>query len=309
VTLGRPLSRPLSLLQPFIHNFMRLKADLLLLLVTLLWGSAFAIMRVAARHEIVFLLNGSRFLLGGLLLLPFARMKGAFTRKNWFFVVLAGCALFIAAFFQQSGLKTTTAGNGGFITILYAVDVPIILWIGWRERPALKTWLAVAAAGFGGFLLSTGGSYKIAPGDLLIFIGSFFWALHVVIIGKGQGKIAPLPFASGQYLVCGLLNLVVGAFTERPSQGDLLSILPAILYTAIFSIAIGFTLQVIAQKHTPSSDAALILSLEAVFAAAFGWLFLKEMLSPIQLSGCAFILAAVMIVQFGSGKILRRRKS
>ena len=266
-------------------------------------------MRVAAQYDSIFLLNGSRFLLGGLLILPFARMKGAITRKNMLPVILAGVALFVAASFQQAGLKTTTAGNGGFITILYVVIVPMILWIGWRERPALRTWLAVAAAGSGGFFLSTGGTFKIAPGDLLIFVGSFFWAMHVVVVGKSQAHIPSLPFASGQYLVCGALNLVLGAFVEHPSQEVMFSLVPAILYTAVISIAIGFTLQVVAQRHTPANDAALILSLEAVFAALFGWIFLEEVLSPIQLAGCFLILAAVLLVQFGSGKMLSRGKN
>lgn len=282
---------------------MRLKADLLLLLVALLWGSAFAVMRVAAGHNTIFLLNGSRFLLGGLLLLPFAKARGAFSRRNLIYVFLAGFALFAAVGFQQAGLATTTAGNGGFITILYVVAVPIILWIGWRERPSLRVWLAVGAAVLGGFLLSTAGTYRIASGDLLIFIGSFFWAMHVVVVDKAQGRIAALPFAVGQYLVCGFLNLGTGALLERPSPADWLYVLPAILYTAVFSIAIGFTLQVIAQKHTPANDAALILSAEAVFAALFGWLFLHETLLPVQMAGCGLILAAVLLVQIKNGKI------
>lgn len=285
---------------------MRIKADLLLLLVTVLWGSAFAVMRVAAQYDIVFLLNGSRFLLGGLLILPFARMRGGLNRGNIHFVILAGFALFAAVFLQQAGLKTSPAGNGGFLTILYVVIVPAILWIGWKERPAPRIWLAIAAAVLGGFLLSTGGLYKATRGDLLIFIGSFFWAMHVVVVGRAQGRIAALPFASAQYLLCGMINLLVGAFLEQPSTGVMVLLLPSILYTAVLSIAIGFTLQVIAQKHTPTNDAALILSLEAVFAALFGWIFLGETLRAIQMTGCGFILAAVLLVQFGGGKILDR---
>ncbi|MEW6094704.1 MAG: DMT family transporter [Chloroflexota bacterium] len=287
---------------------MRLKADLLLLLTALLWGSAFAVMRVAAQYDIVFLLNGSRFLLGGLLLLPFTGMRGAVTCKNLVYVLLAGFALYVAVYFQQVGLATTTAGNGGFITILYVVVVPVILWIGWRETPALKTWLAVAAAVAGGFLLSTGGRYEVASGDWLIFIGSFFWAMHVVVVGRAQGRIALLPFAAGQYLVCGLFNLVTGAIVERPTSEVMLALVPAILYTAVFSIAVGFTFQVLAQKHTPANDAALIMSLEAVFAALFGWIFLKENLSLVQLAGCLLIMAAVVLVQFRSGKMQKNIK-
>ncbi len=255
---------------------MRIKADLTLVLVALLWGSAFVAMRIAAGHNTIFFLNGWRFLLGGLLLLPFSKLKGAFNRQNILYVLLAGFALYAAVGFQQAGLTTTTAGNGGFITILYVIVVPIILWIGWRERPALKVVLAIIVAVIGGFLLSTAGTYHIASGDLLIFAGSFFWGMHVVVVGKVQGHMSALAFAVGQYFACGIFCFITGFFVETPSWQDMYYVLPAILYTAVFSITIGFTLQVIAQKHTPTNDASLILTSEAVFAALFGWIFLKE---------------------------------
>jgi drug/metabolite transporter (DMT)-like permease len=280
---------------------MRLKADLLLLLVTILWGSAFVAMRLAAGHNTIFLLNGSRFLLGGLLLVPLTRFKGAYTRANLPFVALAGFALYGAVAFQQAGLATTTAGNGGFITSLYVVIVPILLWVFWRDRPLPITWIAVFMAIAGGFLLGTGGSFRVRPGDMWIFIGSFFWAMHVLLVGKAQGKIEPLPFAFGQFVFCGALNQITGALFEHPTSADMLYVLPAILYTGIFSVALGFTFQVIAQKHTPMNDAAVILSLESVFAALFGWIFLREYLLPVQLAGCALILAAVILVQVKNG--------
>jgi drug/metabolite transporter (DMT)-like permease len=282
---------------------MRLKADLTLLLVTVLWGSAFAVMRVAAGHGIIFFLNGARFLLGGLLLLPFVRLRRTYNRTNLPFVCGAGFALFVAVGLQQAGLRTTTAGNGGFITSLNVVIVPIILWLVWKERPARLTWLTVLLAIAGGYLLSTAGSFRVRSGDVLILISSVFWALHVVLVGKVQGKIESLPFALGQFLVCGVLNLISGVFAEHPSPTEMLAILPAILYTGIFSVAIGFTLQVVAQKHTPANDAVLILSMESVFAVLFGWLLLGETLQPVQIAGCVIILAAVVIVQIRNGKM------
>ncbi|MGD0613317.1 MAG: DMT family transporter [Anaerolineales bacterium] len=282
---------------------MRLKADLLLVLVTLLWGTAFVVLRVAAGHGTVFFLNGTRFLLGGLLLLPLTKLKGVFNRKNIPYVGLAGVSLYGAAGFQQAGMAYTTASNAAFITSLSVVIVPFILWVFWRERPSLVLGIAVLMAILGGFLLSTAGTFRINPGDLLILVGSFFWALQVVVVGKSQGQMDALPFALGQYLVCGTLNLITGVFFERPSRADMVFVLPAILYTAVFSVAIGFTLQVVGQKHTPASDAALILSLEAVFTAFFGWLFLHEMLLPVQVVGCGIILSAVILVQIKHVKI------
>ena len=282
---------------------MRLKADLTLLFVTILWGSAFAVMRLAAGHGSVFLLNGLRFLLGAALLLPFTKLQKAFNRSTLVYVGLAGFALYVAVGLQQVGLVTTTAGNAGFITSLYVVIIPLLSLILWKERPSRLTGVAGMMAILGAFLLSTGGSFQVRSGDLFIFIGSFFWAMHVIVVSKVQGSMEALPFALGQFMVCSVLNLVTGIFIEHPSQTEMLSLLPAILYTGVFSIAIGFTLQVVAQKHTPPNDAALIMSLESVFAVLFGWAFLRETLLPIQGAGCIMILVAVVLVQVKNGKM------
>ena len=282
----------------------RLRADLLLILVAIFWGSGFVFMRQAAGHGTIFLLNGSRFILGGLLLLPFTELKNSIDRTNIFYIFLAGFALFCASYLQQSGLVSAPAGNAGFITSLYVVIVPMMTWVLWRERPSslIVTGLAVLLAVSGGFLLSTRGSFQVRTGDILIFVAAFFWAIHVIVVGKGQRKIKPLPFALGQFLICGILNLVTGSLVERPTGAELLFILPAILFTGVFTVALGFTFQIIAQKHTTPNDAALILCLESVFAAFFGWMFLHEGLLPIQIAGCVLILVAVVLVQIKNGK-------
>jgi drug/metabolite transporter (DMT)-like permease len=285
---------------------MRLKADLTLLFVTVIWGSAFAVMRLAAGHGTIFILNGLRFLLGALLLLPFLKQRGVFKRSNLGLVGLAGLVLYVAVGLQQAGLATTTAGNGGFITSLYVVIVPIIMWVVWKERPSALTWVAVLMALTGGFLLSTAGSFQFRAGDLLIFLSSIFWAAHVVIVGRVQERMDALPFAMGQFAVCAILNLITGLFLERPTWAVMQVVLPAILYTGILSVGVGFTLQVVAQKHTPANDAALILSLESVFAVFFGWLFLREVLLPIQIAGCLLILAAVVLVQVRNGTMVKK---
>ncbi|GAB4483450.1 MAG: DMT family transporter [Anaerolineales bacterium] len=276
----------------------RLKADLTLLFVTLLWGSAFAVLRQALDPGLVFYLNGLRLLLGGALLIPLSRWQKEKVEKSLIApVLLTGAALFTGVALQMIGLATTSAGNAGFLTSLYVVFVPFLLWARWGEKPSPLLLLAVALAILGGFLLSTAGTYRLAPGDLWVAASAIFWALHVVLIGRFAGKVPSIAYAAGQFFVAGLLSLLMALLRETPSAAGLMALLPSILYTGVFSIAAGFTLQVYGQRHTPSGDAALILSLEAVFAAFFGWLLLGEILLPLQLLGCGLILAGVLLSQ------------
>lgn len=282
---------------------MRLKADLLLFLVAILWGSAFAAQRVAGQLGSVYLFNGARFLLAALILFPFIRrMKIA--REQWLWMSAAGTVLFIGSAFQQTGLLTTTAGNAGFITSLYVVIVPFVMFIGWKEKPH---WLAVAAvllAGLGAFLLSTGGRFEVRAGDALELAGALFWAFHVVLLGKFASKFEAISFSAGQLLIGSALNFMTGTLFERPDLSQPLPLLGAIVYTAFISLGLGYTLQIWGQKHTPPTDAAIILSLESVFAVIAGWLVLEEKLAPIQIIGCIIIFAAVILSQAkGWGKI------
>lgn len=281
---------------------MRLKADLTLLLVALVWGSAFAAQRIIGEMGNVFLFNGLRFLLGALLLWPFLRGKPSLDRSGWKWVFIAGTVLFVASALQQAGLVYTTAGNAGFITSLYVVLVPIVLFFGWKERPFWTQIVAVFLAISGGYLLSTGGEFHIQSGDLLELAGALFWAFHVVVLGKFASRYDALRFSAGQFLVSGMLNLGVGAFTESIPMAQIWLFVGALLYTAIFSVGVGYTLQVWAQRHTPPTDAAILLSLEAVFAVLFGWLVLGEVLSPIQALGCGLIFVAVLLAQIQIGR-------
>ena len=149
----------------------RLKADLTLLLVSVIWGSAFVAQRVAAEHMGVYLFNGLRFLLGALVLLPLALRRQAQapppTWKTLPWMLLAGALIFAGASLQQLGMRYTTAGNAGFITGLYVVLIPIILAVGWRQPPRPVIWIAAALATLGLFLLSTGGRFALALGDAL----------------------------------------------------------------------------------------------------------------------------------------------
>jgi drug/metabolite transporter (DMT)-like permease len=278
---------------------MRFKADLTLFFISMLWGSSFVFQRIVGQQGGIYFFNGLRFLLGALILLPFLRKQEIVSREQWVWMGLAGAILFVAAALQQAGIQFTTAGNAGFITILSVAIVPFVLLIGWGERPRPLAVVAVIMAGVGAFLLSTGGSFKFQKGDALELAGALFWAMHLVILGKFAARFAPIQFAAGQFLVAGILNLAVGLFFEQPQLSK--DVVGAVIYTAIFSVGIGYTLQVWAQRYTPPTDAALILSLEAVFAMLTGWLFLSETLTTIQIAGCGLILGGVLLTQSQSG--------
>jgi drug/metabolite transporter (DMT)-like permease len=283
---------------------MRLKADLTLLFVSLVWGSAFVAQRVAGQMGSVYLFNGARYLLAALVVLPLAlrvSQSGAptykYPRDQYKWMLIAGFLLFVGSALQQAGMVYTTAGNAGFITSLYVVLVPIALFFVWRETPHWMSIAAVGLAGAGAFLLSTGGRFEVKPGDVLELFGALFWTFHVIVLGKFASKFEALSFSVGQLFVCAILNLGVG-FIAEPMMTFNWQMMFAISYTALFSLGLCYTLQVWAQRHTPPADAALILSLESVFAVISGWLILNEKLVSVQIFGCILIFVAVVLSQF-----------
>ncbi|HSM25280.1 MAG TPA: DMT family transporter [Anaerolineaceae bacterium] len=282
---------------PSSRQLTRFQADLLLLLTAAVWGSGFIAQRIAAPNMNIFIFNGGRFLLGAILLFPLIRFRLKISKSNVIGVVLAGLLLFSAGAFQQAGMITTSAGNAGFITGLYVIFVPIFLWFIWREKQRWNVWVAALIAVFGMLLLSTGGELKLAPGDRLELIGAVLWALHVIVVGKTVQGLHPLHFAIGQFLVCAFLNFSTAMVTDPQGFTQISSLWWTILYNGIASVAIGFTLQGVAQKFAPPTDAALILSMEAVFAAVFGFLILSERFSTEQLIGGFMVLAAIILAQ------------
>ena len=275
---------------------LRLRADLVLLLVAVLWGSAFVAQRVAAQGGSVYFFNAARFLLAALLLLILRRRTTTGTRQvGW--MCVAGAVLFIASALQQAGLLTTSASNAGFLTSLYVVLVPFVVFVGWRQKPRAPAVIAVVLAAAGAYLLSTAGRFAFQAGDALELGGAAFWALHVVLLGKFAARYDAISFSTGQMLVASALNWFAGALVEPAPWPPAEPLIAAVIYTAIVSLALGYTLQIWGQKHTPPTDAAIILSMESVFAAISGVLILGEALLPIQIVGCVLITLAAILAQ------------
>jgi drug/metabolite transporter (DMT)-like permease len=272
-----------------------------MLLAAILWGGGFIAQRVASSELGFFAYNGLRFLLAGLLLLPLCIKYLKSLDKNALWIIPAGLLLFAGSAFQQAGVETTTAGAAGFITGVYVVLVPLFLSLFWKVKVPWVIWLAALAALFGTYLLSTSGKgFSPSRGDMLVLIGSVLWAFHVIVVGMAVKHLNIFLFSVGQFLLCGLINLGCSVFIDPPSISAIQSVWPAIIYGGVFSVAGGFTLQAIGQSKAPTADAALILSLEAVFAALFGAFFLAERMDPVQIAGCAVIMGSILAAQIVS---------
>jgi len=283
------------------------RSDALLLITAGIWGLAFVAQRVGMQYVEPFIFNGVRFALGALSLVPVMMLKITPMRPDTppsCVTVLtgslaAGLALFLGVSLQQVGIVTTTAGKAGFITGLYVVLVPIVS-LTWGQHARRGTWIGVICAATGLYLLSIKSDFSIARGDFLVFLGALCWAAHVHIIGRFAFRIGALRLAFNQYLICAGLSLIVAGICEHPTLDGLLRARVPILYGGVFSVGIAYTLQVVAQKQAHPAHAAIILSLESVFAAIGGWLILGEFLSLRAMLGCALMLAGMIISQLKS---------
>jgi drug/metabolite transporter (DMT)-like permease len=222
--------------------------------------------------------------------------------KLWRSGVLLGALLFVGASLQQLGLVTTTAGKGGFITGLYVVLVPLLLALFWRERVRWNNWAGAGLAVAGLFLLSINLQEKLHlnPGDVWVLIGALAWALHVIAVGKIAPGKDPIRLAAAQYIICALLCAVSALVLEWGMWDGLIKAAPSILYAGVLSTGLAYTGQVVAQRHAPPADAAIIMSLESVFAALSGWLVLNETLTGQQLLGCILMFAGMLLAQVSS---------
>lgn len=297
----------------------KMQSNILLLITAFIWGSSFVAQKSGMDFIEPFTYNGIRTFIGGLVLIPVIYIMGRkkdkdsskpvevseadkAKEKKLLLIggISCGVALFIASSFQQFGVSYTTAGKAGFITTLYVVIVPIIsLLIGKKVRPIM--WLCVAMGAVGLYLLSiTSGSFKLQFGDMLILICAVFFSLHIMVIDYFSPKVDGVKLSCVQFLVSGILGLICMVLFEEPDINAILDCWLPILYAGVLSCGIGYTLQVVAQKHAEATVASLILSLESVFSVICGVIILSESMSARELTGCAIIFAAVIIAQLPS---------
>ncbi|SHM03217.1 DMT family transporter [Phytopseudomonas punonensis] len=280
-----------------------LRADLLMLLTAMIWGSSFVAQRLGMDAIGPFLYSGLRFALAVIVLLPVvmllrrsARPASPISKPVLFGGCVMGAVLALGINLQQVGLLFTSVTNSGFITGLYVIVVPLLgLLLG--HKTGLGIWLGASLAVVGMFLLSVGDGFRIASGDLLQLAGAFVWGIHVLLVSFFAGRHDALILALVQFVTCALISLALALIFEPLPGTEITQALPAILYGGILGVGVGFTLQVIAQKHAIASHAAIILSLEAVFAAIAGALLLSESLSGRGYVGCALMFAGMLLAQ------------
>lgn len=294
-------------------------SDALLFMTAGIWGFAFVAQRMGMDHVGPFTFNGIRFLLGALTLVPLLFLKPSWAtprkqpkrkrsrKKILRASIWLGLFLFLGASFQQMGIVHTTAGNAGFITGMYVVFVPILgLFLG--KKTGFGTVIGVILAALGLYLLSVTGGLNIAWGDLLVLISAVFWACHVLLIGWLSRRAELAKLSITQYLICSALSMIVAVCSETITIEGIQGAMIPILYGGVCSVGIAYTLQVIGQKKAHPAHAAIILSLEAVFAALGGWLILGEVLSTRGMIGAALMLSGILISQLWGMRTQARKK-
>ena len=289
-----------------------MRVNLMLLLTALIWGTAFVAQSAGMDHVQPFTYNGIRTLIGGLVLIPvillFDRLKPAESRpsaeeqrvinKNSLLGgVCCGVVLCVASCFQQFGVSMTTAGKAGFITALYIVIVPLMGVFIKKKIPKI-IWLCVAIAVAGFYLLCVKEGFSIGTGDLLVLCCAFFFSIHIMVIDHfTAGKVDGVRMSCVQFLVAGIMAIVLMFLFEEPTLASVWNARVSILYAGVMSCGVAYTLQILGQKDTDPTTATLLMSLESVFAALSGWVLLHESLSLKEIFGCALVFVAVILAQ------------
>jgi drug/metabolite transporter (DMT)-like permease len=288
-----------------------LRADLLMLLTALIWGTGFVAQTAGMDHIGPYLFSGLRFALGSLCLIPLilrnaktARVPELLLNRGMLRAgIIMGLALALGINLQQVGLLFTSVTNSGFITGLYVIVVPLLgLLLG--HKTGLGTWLGCLLAVVGMCLLSIGDNFHVASGDWLQLIGAFVWGGHVVLVSLFASRHDPIRLAFLQFATCSVVSLLLAVLFEPIALNAIIDAGPALLYGGIVAVGVGYTLQVVAQKHAIASHAAIILSLEAVFAAIAGAWILGEALQLRGYIGCGLMLAGMLLAQLWPKKAL-----
>ena len=285
----------------------KLISFLCLILCTLIWGTTFIAQDTGMDNIGPYTFNSARFFIGFFAVLPFVLL---FEKKKIFIqiknneiqflklIIPVGIFLFLGCIFQQVSLLYTDVANSAFFTIFYVPMVPIIVYFLFSEKLHWSIWPSVFACVVGGYFLSDINNVEVRFGDTLVLIGSVFWALHIIYIGKIIQKF-DLPFfiALIQNLIVATLSFVLVLIFEEVDFSKIKLETIEILYAGILSGGAAFALQIFGQKNISPAPAAIVMSLEGVVAAISAWIILSQILGVNNIIGCFLILCGVLLSQ------------
>ena len=281
----------------------RIQANLILLLTAAIWGAAFVSQNLAMNSMGPLWFVGIRFIIGFLVVLPFAirenrKATTPLNRKNILAYALCGIALLAGAITQQIGMLTTTVTNASFLTGLYVIVVPVLSVIFLRRLPHWIVWPGALLALAGIFYLAGGELSSLVVGDFWIILCAFAFGSQVLLVGIFMsGSDRPLALSAVQFLVTGMGALIIAVFVEPISWDGIVQAAPHLLYSGVVSSGIAYTLQVVGQRWTTAPQAAIFLSSESLFGAFFGALILSERIPVLGYFGCALIFLAMILVE------------
>ena len=277
------------------------------LITTFIWGTAFIAQDTGMDNIGPLTFNAARFFVGFFTILPFALIferKKIFTeiqlnRKKFFkYLFIMGISLFLGTSLQQAALQYTNVANAAFFTVFYVPLVPILLFLIYSQKVHWSIWPSIGLCIYGVYLLSNFSDSEIMKGDTLVILCSIFWALHIIFAGKFMETFdIPIFYAALQGLLVTTLSVISAYIFEDIIISNILLESYSIIYAGVLSGGIAFTLQMFAQKNIEEAPAAIIYSLEGVFAAIAAWIILEQILNINNIIGCFLILIAVIFSQ------------
>ena len=277
------------------------------LLCTFIWGTTFIAQDTGMDDIGPFTFNAVRFFVGFLAIVPLAilleikKFKSEFKSNIKTFATLSfliGISLFLGSALQQVALLYTDVANAAFFTIFYVPMVPIIIFLFGKKSIHWSVWPSVVLCLIGGYLLTNFYDATVRLGDSLVLLGALFWSTHIIFTGMIITKYnLPLTIGAIQTLIVALFSFIVGVTYEEFIYYNILKEIDSILYAGILSGGLAFVLQIYAQRNITPAPAAIIFSLEGVFATVAAWFLLNQILGINNLLGCFFILCGVLLSQ------------
>lgn len=284
--------------------------NLLLFTTAFIWGCAFVAQSVGMEYVGPFTFNGTRCIIGGIVLIIANIVFDAVKKKNGIYKepskdekkellkggLVCGVVIFVASTIQQFGISQTTVGKAGFISVLYILIVPFFGLL-LRQKLPRRIWICCVLALGGLYLLCMNESFSLCKGDFTVLISAVAYAVHIMVIDHFAPKVDCVKLSCIQFLIAGLISVIFMFVFEKPNFEKVLAAWLPILYAGALSGGVGYTLQTVAQKWTKPSVASLLMSFESVFAVLAGAVLLQQIPSLRELGGCILMFASIIIIQ------------